>query len=70
LRLVFAFEDKQYIFIDCAQGEALRQTKIHVVFTEKGEACIRDEDVKQFITAELKRTDLLVLTPVWRMEWR
>lgn len=70
LRLVFASEDKQYIFIDCADGKTLRQTKIPVFFTEKGEACIRDEDIKQFIAAELKRTDLLILTPVWRMEWR
>ncbi len=70
LRLVFASEDKQYVFIDYGEGKTLRQTKIPVVFTEKGEAYVRDEDVKQFVAAELKRKDLPVLTPVWRMEWR
>jgi hypothetical protein len=70
LRLMFTSENSQYVFLDYAKGEALKQTKIPVSINKQGEAYLKDEDIKHFITTELKRTDLLILSPVWRMEWQ
>ena len=70
LKLVFTSQQTQYIFLDFAKGEILRQTKIPIIHLEKGEDYVRDEDIKQFITKELGRNDLLIVCPVWRMEWQ
>lgn len=70
LRLVFASKQTQYIFLDFAKGGTLRQTKIPIINPEKREAYVRDEDIKQFITRELGRNDLLIVCPVWRLEYQ
>jgi len=70
LRLVFASKQTQYVFLDFARGEGLRQTGIPVIKPEGGEEYIRDEDIKQFITRELGRNDLLIVCPVWRLEYQ
>jgi len=62
LRLVFAAENIQYVFLDFAQGETLRRTKISVYFNETGEAYIRDEDIKSFILTQLNRIDLSIIS--------
>ena len=69
LRLTFGSEQNQYIFLDFAVGGTLRQTKISVVNSEKGEEYVRDEDIKRFINSELERNDLLIVCPVWRLEY-
>ncbi len=69
LRLMFPSGENQYVFIDFAMGESLRQTKIPIVMPEKGEEYVRDEDIKRFIVKELGRNDLLILCPVWRLEY-
>jgi len=69
LRLMFTSGQNQYVFIDFATSQALRQTKIPVTKPEKGEEHVKDEDIKRFITKELKRNDLLIVCPVWRLEY-
>jgi len=69
LRLTFTSEQNQYVFVDFAEGRILRQTKIPIVNPERGEEHVRDEDIKRFITKELRRNDLLILCPVWRLEY-
>jgi len=69
LRLMFASEQDQYVFIDFAAGATLRQTKIPIVKPESREEYIEDENIKQFITKELGRNDLLIVCPVWRLEY-
>jgi len=69
LRLMFASEEAQYVFLDFAAGGTLRQTKIPIVNPEDGEEYVRDEDVKRFITNELERNDVLIVSPVWRLEY-
>lgn len=70
LRLVFASKQTQYVFLDFARGETLRQTGIPVIKPEGGEEYVSDEDIKQFITRELGRNDLLIVCPVWRLEYQ
>ncbi|MEM2910840.1 MAG: hypothetical protein QXO01_07245 [Nitrososphaerota archaeon] len=69
LRFTFGSEQNQYVFLDFAVGGTLRQTKIPVVNPGKGEEYVRDEDIKQFIINELERNDILILCPVWRLEY-
>jgi hypothetical protein len=69
LRLMFPHGEKQYVFIDFAAGKKLKQTEIPVVKHPNGEEYVRDEDVKQFIIKELGRNDLLIICPVWRLEF-
>jgi len=69
LRLMFASKQNQYVFLDFALGGALRQTKIPIIKPESGEEYVRDEDVKEFVAKELRRDDLLIVCPVWRLEY-
>ena len=70
LRLTFASEQSQYVFLDFAQGDAFRETKIPIHKANRGEASVEDEGIRDFLRKELGRTDLLVICPVWRLEWR
>lgn len=62
LRLVFATEDVQYIFLDFANGKAFRQTKLPVYTSESGDAYFKEEDLKDFIFAELGRRDISLVS--------
>jgi len=64
LRIVFATQEAQYVFLDFARGENLQRTKIPVRLNEKGEAYISEEEIKKFITTQLGRTDL----PIYSFE--
>lgn len=69
LRLILPSGQKQYVFLDFAAGENLKQTNIPIFKPKKGEAYVRDENIKQFIREELGRDDLLIICPVWRLEY-
>jgi len=58
LRIVFATQDAQYVFLDFARGETLQRTKIPLNFTDAGEAYVSEEDIKRFIKTQLGRPDL------------
>jgi len=60
LRLIFAAEKAQYVFLDFAENNALRRTKIPVRINETGEAYISEEDIKNFLIAQLERTDVSI----------
>jgi len=62
LRLVFASKDVQYIFLDVAEGKSLRRTKIPVTARLAGEFCLEEEDIKNFLKTELKRTNLSIIS--------
>jgi hypothetical protein len=60
LRLVFASEDKQYVFLDFPKNKTLRQTRIPIKTNKQGEAFIDEEDIKNFIHKELQLKDLKI----------
>jgi len=60
LRLTFAVESIQYVFLDFAEGDALRRTNIPVRVNEFGGAYLSEEDIRMFIVAQLGRTDVHV----------
>ncbi len=62
LRLVFAAEDVQYVFLDFADGNAFRRTKLTVYIRESGDAYFKEEDLKSFIQAELNRKDISLVS--------
>lgn len=64
LRLILPIEKVQYVFLDFSRGNSLRKTGIPLHTDKRGNVHIRDEDVKNFITTELKRKDLRVC-PYW-----
>ncbi len=61
LKLILPTEGVQYIFVDSAKGDKLRQTKIPIC--NSGETCfIKDEDIKNFLTTQLKRENLQIFS--------
>jgi len=62
LRLVFASKDIQYVFLDLAKGRSLRRTKIPVAANLTGQFSLEEEDIKNFLKTELKRTDLSIIS--------
>jgi len=60
LRLIFAAENIQYVFLDFAEKHALRRTKIPVRINETGEAYVSEEDIKNFLITQLERIDLSI----------
>lgn len=64
LRLVFTSENLLYVFLDSAKGDAFRQTKIPIKRREK-QSYVIHEDIKGFITKELGRPDLVVVSPIF-----
>jgi hypothetical protein len=60
LRLIFTSGIRQYVFLDFAAGDKLRQTRIPIKFDKRGEAYLEDEDVRNFILEELGRKDLAI----------
>jgi len=62
LRLVFASKDVQYVFLDVAEGKTLKRTKIPVSTNLTGEFYLEEEDIKNFLKTELKRTNLSIIS--------
>jgi len=62
LRLVFASGSVQYVFLDFAHGNAFRRTKLPVYSYNSGVAYFKEEDLKNFIQAELNRQDISILS--------
>ena len=62
LRLVFATESVQYVFLDFAHGNAFRRTKLPVYFHESGDAYFKEEDLKNFIYTELNRKEISIFS--------
>ncbi|MEM2111283.1 MAG: hypothetical protein QXX08_05325 [Candidatus Bathyarchaeia archaeon] len=64
LRLILPAVGAQYVFIDTASGDCLRETKIPLHRDKRGNVSIRDEDVIKFVKNEVKRENLN-LYPYW-----
>jgi hypothetical protein len=62
LRLVFATEDVQYVFLDFADGNTFRRTRLPVYTSESGDAYFKEEDLKNFLQAELNRKDISIVS--------
>jgi len=62
LRLVFASKDVQYVFLDVAEGKCLKRTRIPVAINSIGEFYLEEEDIKNFLRTELKRTSLSIIS--------
>ena len=62
LKLILPAECTQYIFIDTAKGNKLRQTEIRIHRDQKGNCFLEDEEVKSFLKKELLREDLKILS--------
>ena len=63
LRLVFATESAQYVFLDFAYDNAFGKTRLVVYFPEGGgDACFKEEDLKNFIQTELGRKDISIIS--------
>jgi len=62
LRLVFVTQSAQYVFLDFAHGNVFWRTKLPVYFYESGEAYFKEEDLKNFIYAELNRKDISIVS--------
>jgi hypothetical protein len=60
LRLTFTAEGTQYVFIDTAEGNTLRRTKISVSMDKYGNFNLKEEDIKKFIYTQLKRNDIKI----------
>jgi len=58
LRLILPVVGKQYVFIDNAVGNRLRKTGIQLHTDKSGNLYIRDEDIVEFVRAEVNRKDL------------
>lgn len=59
-RLIFAAEGVQYIFVDTAEGNVLRRTKIPVRSDKYGNFNLGEEDIKKFIYSQLGRIDIKI----------
>jgi hypothetical protein len=62
LRLVFASKYVQYVFLDVAEGKCLRRTKIPVAINSSGEFYLEEEEIKDFLKTELKRTNISIIS--------
>jgi len=62
LRLVFATRDVQYVFLDFADGNILRRTGLPVYTHGSGDAYFKEEELKNFICAELNRKDISLVS--------
>jgi len=62
LRLVFATENVQYVFLDFAHGNTFRRTKLPVYTSEGGDAYFRERDLKKFLYTELNRKDISIVS--------
>jgi len=63
LRILFISKNSLYVFLDCADGDSFKQTKIPI----KGEKqrYILHDDIKDIILKELKINNLDVVSPIF-----
>jgi len=64
LRFLFTSENVLYVFLDSAKGDAFRQTEIPIRRHEK-QSYVTHEEINNFITKELGRPDLVVVSPIF-----
>jgi hypothetical protein len=62
LKVILPAERVQYIFIDTAKGDKLRQTEISIHTDKKGNRFLEDSDVIDFLKTQLKREDLQIFS--------
>lgn len=62
LRLVFAAQNAQYVFLDFAHGNAFRRTKLPVYINECGVPYFEEKELKDFICRELNRKDISIVS--------
>jgi len=60
LRLIFTVENTQYVFLDFAKDDALKQTKIPVQINAYGEAFLNEDTIKEFLRSQLNRKNLQI----------
>jgi len=60
LRIMFATEEAQYIFLDFARGNNLWRTKIPVRLGDSEVASVSEEEIVKFIRNELGRPEIAV----------
>jgi len=60
LRLMLPSPKGIYILLDFSNGKELRQTGIPIRVDKLGNHLIEDDDVKDFLKNQLKRTDLTI----------
>ncbi|MDH5448637.1 MAG: hypothetical protein OEY24_08210 [Candidatus Bathyarchaeota archaeon] len=60
LRLTFANENVQYVFIDTAKDDSLRRTRIPIREDKYRNLNLEEEDIKKFIYTQLGRTDIKI----------
>jgi hypothetical protein len=62
LKLILPVEGAQYIFTDSAKDDKLRRTGIPIQIDKKGNRFITDEDVKNFLRAQLPIRNLQIFS--------
>jgi hypothetical protein len=62
LKLILPAEGRQYIFVDSAKDDRLRQTGLPIHVDQRGHRFLDDEDVKQFLKTQLRRANLQVFS--------
>jgi hypothetical protein len=62
LKLILPVEGAQYIFTDSAKDDKLRRTGIPIQTDKKGNRFITDEDVKNFLRAQLPIRNLQIFS--------
>ncbi len=60
LKLILPLAEAQYIFVDFAKGNELRQTGIPIRQDEKGNRFLDDEDVRSFLKEKVPVKDLQI----------
>ena len=62
LKLILFVENAQYVFVDTAKGDKLRRTGIPIHINKTGNHFLTDEDVKDFLKAELPINGLKIFS--------
>lgn len=65
LRFLFTSENTLYMFLDCADGDVFKQTKILIKGKGGKQRYVLHGDIKEFIVEELGRRDLDVISPIF-----
>jgi hypothetical protein len=60
LRLILPARNGYYVYVDFPKGNVLRETGIPIHDDKKGNRCLEDQDIIQFIRAALGRENLPV----------
>ena len=62
LRLIFTVKNVQYVFLDFAKGNELKQTKIPLQTNPPGEALVNEDVIRSFLHEQLKRRELSIFS--------